>query len=182
MANPLTFLVPFRYDGVRRVLLVQSGPINLALEVAERLSALFSHCEIDALVREEDCDAARVGRFARVTAVRWEDRFEMVRRLRRQRYDAVVALASSRGSDYLRLIPFLLRTRVIFVFNDRLDYFPLHVTRLAALAHHLSGQGSVGALVAWTLWRAALLPLVTVVLVGSAARLYLRAAWRRSHA
>jgi hypothetical protein len=180
MSNPLTFLLPLRYDAVHTVLLVQSGPIDLALQAAARVRALFPACALEGLIRETDREAA--SGFDRVTVVRWEDRLAIVRRLRARRYDAVVVLLSNRGSDYLRMLPFLLRTGAILVFNDRLDYFPVHVTRLDALAHHLSGHASLGALLRWAMGRAIVVPLATLVLLASVARLYARAAWRRARA
>jgi len=180
MANPLTFLLPLRYDTVRTVLLVQSGPIDLAIAATARLRTLFPGCEIELAVREADLDAADACEADRVTAVRWPDRFEVLRTLRRRRYDAVVALLSSRPSQYLRLLPYLLRTRTILLFNDHLDYFPLHLTRLPALLHHLSGGDAAGSAIPWLVGRAIVLPIATVFLMVSTARLYLRAARNRA--
>jgi hypothetical protein len=181
MSNPLTFLLPFRYDTVRNVLLVQSAPVDLALEAAARVRALFPGCHLEGVLRDSDRAAAAPGVFDRVTLVRWEDRREILRRLRHQRYDAVVILLSRRGgSDYLRLMPYLLRTRAILVFNDRLDYFPVHATRLATLAHHVTGRTSLGALTRWAVARAVLYPATLTVLLASVARLHLRAAFRRA--
>jgi len=116
-----------------------------------------------------------------VTLVRWQDRREILRRLRRQRYDVVVILLSRRGgSDYLRLMPYLLRTQAILVFNDRLDYFPLHATRLATLAYHVTGRTSLASLARWAAARAVLYPATLTVLLASVARLHLRAAFRRA--
>lgn len=182
MANPLTFLLPLRYDTVRTVLLVQSGPIDLAIAATKHLRTLFPECEIELAVREVDVDAAGACEADHVTVVRWADRVEVVRTLRRQRYDAVVALLSSRRSHYLRLLPYLLRTRTILLFNDHLDYFPLHLTRLPALLHHLSGGDHAGAMVPWLAGRAITLPLATVFLIASTTRLYLRAARKRARA
>ena len=111
--------------------------------------------------------------------VRWEDRLEVVRQLRTQRYDAVVVPASYRGSDYLRMLALLLRTRAILVFNDHLNWFPLHVMRPGSLAHHVSGRPSAAALARWIASRMLLVPLATIVLLASVARLELRA-WRRA--
>jgi len=180
MASPLTFLLPLRYDRVQRVLLVQSGPIDLAIEVARRLRTLFPGCQLEGVVREGDHGAVAAGDFDTLTLVRWEERGRVVRELRRQRYDAVVALASGRGSQALRLLPYLLRTRTILLFNDHLDYFPLHVSRFTTLAHHVSGGGSVGALLRWAAGRILVLPFATLVLLASLARLYARAGWRRT--
>jgi len=180
MSNPLTFLRPLRYHAVRTVLLVQSGPVAVAHQAAARVRALFPGCVLEGLIREADREEA--SGFDHVTVVRWEERLAIVRRLRARRYDVVVVLLSSRGSDYLRLLPFLLRTRAILAFNDRLDYFPLHATRLGTLAHHLSGRATFWALLPWAAGRFVVFPLVTLVLVASVARLYARAAWRRARA
>ncbi len=180
MANPLTFLRPLRYDRMQAILLVQSGPIELALRVAERLRRIAPGCEIEAVVREDDREEAADGGFAQLFVVRWEDRVEVVRRLRRRRYDVTAVLLSRHGSDYLRVLPFLLRTRAILGFNDNADGFPVHVTRLATLAFHLSGRGSAGALLRWTIGRAVLAVASVCVLVASTLRLQTRAAWRRA--
>jgi hypothetical protein len=180
VANPLTFIRPFRPHTIRRVLLVQSAPIDLALQVAARLSATFPRCEMEAVLREDDRDAAADGAFARVFVVRWEDRREVVRSLRERRYDAVVVILSRRGSDYLRVLPYLLRTRSIVVFNDHLDSFPLHVRRIATLAMHVSGRASVGALMRWVVSRTFVGTAAAVVLALSVLRIEVRAAWRRA--
>jgi hypothetical protein len=182
VANPLTFLRPLRHETIHSILLVQSGPIDLALQVARRLQTTFPGCEVEAVVREDDRDAAAAGGFARLLVVRWEDRLEVIRRLRRRRYDTVVVLMSHRGSDYLRVLPYLLRTRSVLVFNDHLDCFPLHVTRVATLALHVSGRESVGGLARWALGGVVLGMLALGVLVGSMARIHVRAAWRRARA
>lgn len=182
MAGPLTFLRPFRHETVHSLLLLQSASIELTMRVGERLHRLFPDCPIDVVVREDDRAAVVDHGFARVTVVRWEDRYAVVRQLRRQRYDAVVVPTSYRGSDYLRVLPLLLKTRSVLIFNDNLDYFPLHASRLAALAHHVSGQPNAGALLRWIAGRLLLVPLVTLILVASTLRLELRAARLRRRA
>jgi hypothetical protein len=182
MASPLTFLRPFRHATVRSVLLLQSAPIELTLRVAARVRTLFPRAAIEVVVREDGREAIADHDFARVMVVRWEDRREVVRQLRRRRYDAVVVPTSHRGSDYLRALPLLLRTRAILVFNDNLDHFPLHASRLGSLAHHVSGQPSTGALLRWLAARLVLMPLATLVLVASVLRIELRGALRRRRA
>ena len=182
MASPLTFLLPLRYDAVRTVLLVQSGPPQLAAQVAAKLRTVFPDCEVHGVVREADRDVAGIAGFVETTVVRWEDRLDVVRRLRRRRYDVVVALLSSRGSQQLRLLPYFLRTRAILAFNDNLDYFPVHATRLATLAHHMSGRPSLLGLLRWVIGRAIVVPFATLFLVASVGRIYLRATWRRAGA
>jgi hypothetical protein len=178
VANPLTFLLPLRYDRVRRVLLVQSGPIDLAAAVAKRVRTVFPGCTLEVVVREADHEAAEACAADEITLARWEDRSALLRRLRRGRYDAVVGLLSSHPSQYLRLLPFVLRTRAILYFNDNLDYFPLHLARLPALAYHVSGGESPLAVLPWLAGRAIMLPLVTLYLVAWTARLRWRAGRR----
>ena len=178
MANPLTFVRPFRHQSIRTILLVQSAPIDLALRVVPRLRTAFPNCEVDAVIREDDHEAAAAAEFARLFVVRWEDRFDVVRRLRRRRYDAIVVPTGRTGSDYLRVLPFFLRTRAILVFNEGLDWFPLHATRMGSLAHHVSGRPSTSAFLRWLATRAVLVSLSTAVLVAGTVRLEMRA-WRR---
>ena len=182
MASPLTFLLPLRYHAVRSVLLVQSGPIDLAVAVAKRLRTLFPGCTLEVAVREADHEAAAACAADALTLVRWEDRRAILRSLRRRRYDAVVMLLSNRPSHYLRLLPFLLRTRAILLFNDHLDYFPLNLARLPALAYHVSGGESPLAVLPWLAGRALVLPLATAYLVAWTARRRLRAVRRRARA
>lgn len=179
MANPLTFLLPLRYDAMGTVLLVQSGPIELAVEVATRLRALFPGCKVEGLIRDNDLPAVPDGHFDRVVPVRWEDRLQVVRQLRERRFDGVAVLLSQSGGRAFRLLPYLLRTNAILMFNDHLDYFPLKLGRLSSLAQHVSGSGSVGALARWVIGRAIVLPAATLLLVISTARIQLRAARRR---
>ncbi len=180
MANPLTFLRPFHLAQARSILLVQSGPIDLALQVADRVRAMLPECDLDAVVREDDRDVAASAGFTRVVPVRWEDRVDVVRALRRRRYDTVIVLLSHRGSDYLRILPYLLRTRSIWAFNDNLDSFALHVTRVATLGLHVSGRNTVWGLARWLAARAVFGTLAFAILVTSVVRIELRALRRRA--
>jgi hypothetical protein len=154
MANPLTFLLPFRYHAMGTILVVQSGPVELALGVADRLRVLFPGCKVEGLIREADADAIGAATFDRMTIVRWEDRIQVVRQLRERRFDAVAVLSSGSGNRAFMLLPYVLRTGSILMFNNHLDYFPLKLGRLSSLAQHVSGRGSVGALLRWVLGRA----------------------------
>jgi len=179
MANPLTFILPFRYHAMGTILVVQSGPVELALEVATRLRTLFPECKVEGLIRDDDVDAVSPGTFDRMTVVRWEDRFAIVRQLRERRFDAVAVLLSGQGSRSFLLLPYLLRTGSILMFNEHLDYFPLKLGRLSSLAHHVSGQGSTGGLLRWVIGRLIIVPAAAVFLMGSTALIYARAARRR---
>lgn len=179
MANPLTFLLPFRYDRVRTVLVVQSGPVELAVAVATRVRTLFPGCKVEGLIRDNDAGVVGPEVFDRLTVVRWEDRIAMVRDLRTRRFDAVAVLLSATGSRSFLMVPYLLKTRAIVMFNDHLDYFPLTVGRLSSLAQHVSGRGTVGSLVTWGLGRLVIVPAAYVFLLASTARIQWRAARRR---
>ena len=179
MANPLTFLLPFRYHAMGTILVVQSGPVELASAVAARLRILFPGCTVEGVIRDNDVDAIGAADFDRLTVVRWEDRIQVVRQLRERRFDAIAVLLSARGSRAFLLLPYVLRTGAILMFNDHLDYFPLKLGRLSSLAQHVSGRGSVGALLRWVVGRAIIVPAATLLLLGSTARIYLRASRRR---
>jgi hypothetical protein len=179
MANPLTFILPFRYHAMGTILVVQSGPLELAVEVATRLRTLFPGCKVEGLIRDNDVDGVAAGIFDQITVVRWEDRFAVVRQLRERRFDAVAVLLSGEGSRSFLLLPYLLRTGSILMFNDHHDYFPLKLGRLSSLAQHVSGHGSIGSLVRWALGRLVVVPAAAVFLLGSTARIYVRAARRR---
>lgn len=179
MANPLALLRGVDYVNVRHILVMQTGTIETALGVAAKLHAEFPNARIDGVVRDDD--AAQVGPdvFAHVTAVRWEDRLGILRALRAQRYDAIAIVLSNVGSRAFRTLPYLLRTRNFFLFNEQLDYFPLKWSRLPSLAQHLSGQASIGALLRWALERVVVTPLAALFLVLTTARIELRALVRR---
>ena len=175
MANPLTFLLPFRYHAVRTILVVQSGPVELALEVAARVRTLFPGCKVEGLIRDNDAGAVGPEVFDQLTIVRWEERIAMVRALRERRFDAVAMLLSATGSRSFLMLPYLLRTRAILMFNDHLDYFPLTVGRLSSLAQHVSGRNTVGSLVRWGVGRLIVVPAAFVFLLFTTARIKLRA-------
>ena len=65
----------------------------------------------------------------------------------------VAVLSSGGSSRAFMLLPYVLRTGSILMFNDHLDYFPLKLGRLSSLAQHVSGHGSVGALLRWAVGR-----------------------------
>jgi hypothetical protein len=179
MANPLTFIRPFRYHAMGTILVVQSGPVELAIEMATRLRTLFPGCTVEGLIRDNDVDAVGAGTFDRMTVVRWEDRIAVVRQLRERRFDAVAVLLSAQGSRAFQLLPYLLRTGSILMFNDHLDYFPLKLGRLSSLAQHVSGHGSVAGLARWALGRVIVVPAAAVFLIGATVVTYVRAARRR---
>jgi len=185
MSSPLTFLRPLRYDRVRDVLLVQTGNAALLEGIAGELRRLFPGGSIKLLVREADAALARALPVDDVEVARWEGRFELLGRLRRRRVDAVVLQLGGTTTE-LRLLPFLLRTRYLIAFNDRLDYFPLNVFRLTALAHHFSlaeGEVGVGRSLLWMLRRAVLTAVLGVVgfvhLLVSVGWIHLRGRLRR---
>ena len=138
MSSPLTFLRPLRYDRVRDVLLVQTGSCVCLPGIVARLREIFPACSLQVLVREADGELAGSLDAERVEVARWEERFDLLSRLRRKRFDLVVLQLGSGAGSELRLLPFLLRARYLIAFNDALDYFPINVFRLTALAHHFA--------------------------------------------
>jgi hypothetical protein len=179
MANILTFLRPFRYDGVSKILVVQSGPLKLVLDSVEVLRSLFAKSTIEGVICEENHGFLTGKEFDQCTIVRWEERFEALKRLRQNHYDVVVVLYSQLGSFNLKLLPYLLRTKSILVFNQNIDYFPLNIWHLSALSQQISGSKSATGLLFWALWRVILTPMAAVFLIGSVARLYSRATFKR---
>ena len=175
MANLLTFIRPFHYNAMGTILVVQSGTIEHAREVAARVRHLFPGCRVEGLVRDADVDAVQPGDFDALKVVRWEERIQVLRDLRSRRYDAIAVMLSGRGSRSFQLLPYLLRTGAILLFNDHLDYFPLKLARLSSLAQHVSGSRSVGALLRWALGRVVVVPAATVFLLASTARIQWRA-------
>jgi hypothetical protein len=181
MSNPLTFLRPLRYDRVRSALVVQTGRGAQMAAIVRRLREIFPGATVEVLLREADgarraeigADHAQIARF--------EERMALVGRLRRRRFDVIVLqLDDAGGGAELRLLPFLLRTRSLIAFNDRLDYFELNVFRLSAIAHHfeMSEGGSLGATLAWLARRALVevvaTPLSALYVIGAAGWIHLR--------
>jgi hypothetical protein len=186
MSGPLTLLRPLRYDRVREVLVVQTETGARLGEIVARVRAIFPGCSIHLLVREAESGLAGSIDVERFEVARWEERFDLLSRLRRRRYDVTVLQLGTGGPSELRLLPFLMRTKSLVAFNASLDYFPLNVFRLTTLAHHLSlVQGEAGPLRAvLSLLRGTLLAAVSavasvVVLLAAVGRLELRGRWRR---
>lgn len=188
MSSLLTFLRPLRYDRVRDVLLVQTESGVQLPGIVARLREIFPACNLRVLVREADAALAGSLEAEHVEVARWEERFDLLSRLRRRRFDAVVLQLGSRSGarSELRLLPFLVRARYVVAFNDALDYFPVNVFRLTALAHHFAlvpGESGVLRSLFW-MARGALLAAVLgaagmVHLLLSVGWLHARGWWRR---
>jgi hypothetical protein len=179
MASLFTLFRPFPSGVVRELLVVQTGSIEQSVAVAGALRKHFPECRVHGVVRDDDATALGPHDFDHVTAVRWEDRFAVVRQLRSARYDAVAVRLGGRSSRSFRMLPYLLRTRNVLLFNEHLDYFPLKWTRLRSLSHHLSGHDSFGSLFRWAFGRVVLVPLAILLLLASTARIELKAVRRR---
>src|SRR4051812_19257842 len=106
MSSPLSFLRPLRYDRIRRVLLVQTGSGTQLPGIVVKLREIFPGSSIHALVREADGELQGTLEVERFEVARWEDRFELLARLRRQRFDTVVLQLTGSRSE-LRFLPFL---------------------------------------------------------------------------
>jgi len=186
MSSPLSFLRPLRYDRVREVLLIQTDVGARLTGIVAKVREIFPGCSVRVLVREADAALGATLEVEGFEVARWEERFEILSRLRRRRYDVVVLQLGGSAGTELRMLPFFVRARYLVAFNDQLDYFPLNVFRLTAIAHHFSlTQGDAGALrsLVWLL-RSALVSGVLgvlgfVVLLASVTRLRVRGWWRR---
>lgn len=186
MSGPLTLLRPLRYDRVREVLIVQTETGAQLAGIVERVREIFPGCRIHLLVREAESGLAGTIDVEQFDVARWEERFDLLSRLRRRRYDVTVLQLGTGAGSELRLLPFLMRTRSLVAFNGSLDYFPLNVFRLTALAHHFAlVQGEAGMLRAvFSLLRGALVAALSllasvVVLLCSVGWLHVRGWWRR---
>lgn len=151
MSSALTFLRPLRYDRVRDVLVVQTGDVALLEGLTEEVRRIFPGCSVKLLVREADATAASALAVDELEVARWEERYELLSRLRRWRFDVVALQLAGGATTELRLLPFLLRTKHLIAFNDALDYFPLNVFRLTDVARHF-GAGGDGGLVRSSFW------------------------------
>jgi hypothetical protein len=179
MASPLTLLRRFDYHAAREILVVQTSSIALTIAVGRALRKHFPAARIGAVVRDDDAAAIPPDEFEHVTPVRWEDRIAIARELRSHRYDAVAMVLGGQSSRAFRLLPYVLRTKNILLFNEHLDYFPLKWTRMRSLAHHLSGHESIASLLRWAFGRVVVVPLAALFLMASTLRIELRAARRR---
>jgi len=179
MASPLTLLRRFEYHAVRDALVVQTTDIALTIAVGRALRKHFPGARVDAVVRDDDAATITPDEFDHVTPVRWEDRITIARELRARRYDVVAMVLGGRSSRAFRLLPYVLRTKNILLFNEHLDYFPLKWTRVRSLAHHVSGHDSILSLFRWGFGRVVLVPLAALFLMASTVRIQLRAARRR---
>ena len=171
MPSLLSYVRPFRYDRVSRVVLVETGPTHLVAGVLSELRRLFPAAHRTVLLREEDAGLTERLHADEVHVVRFEERGELVRKLRERPFDLVVMQLSRGGSLGLRSLPFTLPGNAVMAFNDSLDHFPLNVFRVRDLASHfgLASQG-VGVLLAPVLW---------VYLLGSTGWIRVRGRWRR---
>ena len=186
MSSPLMLLRPLRYDRVRDVLIIQTETGAQLGEIVARVRETFPGCQIHLLVREAESRLAGSLEVEQFDVARWEERFDLLSRLRRRRYDVTVLQLGAGGPSELRLLPFLMRTESLVAFNGNLDYFPLNVFRLTTLAHHFAlAQDETGPLRALgSIVRRLLLNTVSamasaIVLPIAIGRLELRGWWRR---
>jgi len=187
MSSPLTLLRPLRYDRVRELLLVQTGAGTNLPGIVARLREIFPGATLRVLVREADAELAGSLEAEQVEVARWEERFDLLSRLRQRRFDAVVLQLGDPGArSELRLLPFLLRAKYLVAFNDTLDYFPINVFRLTSLAHHFAlAPGGSGVLHSayWMVRRALVATALGVAgfvhLLTSVGWLHARGWWRR---
>ena len=77
MPSLLSYIRPFRYDRVSRIVLVETGPSHLVAGVLEELDRLFPDAHTEVLLREEDAFLASELKADRVHVVRFEERADL---------------------------------------------------------------------------------------------------------
>ena len=171
MPDALSFLRPLRYDGVSRLVVVQTGAAHRISGVVREMRRLFPAAKIDVLLRESPGDLAPRIEADSIRVVTFEERSSVVRELRSTRFDVIVMQLSRHGAQGLRSLPFLLRGKRIVAINDSLDHFPINLFRLRDLAHHfgLASQG-IGVLLA---------PVAFLYLLGSVGFIRVRGTFRK---
>lgn len=171
MPSPLSYVRRFRYDRVARIALVETGPSHLIAGVARELREIFPVAHLEVLLREEDAVLGNEIEATVVRVVRFEERAELIERLRAEPFDLIVFQLSRDGSLGLRSLPFVLRGNALMAFNDSLDHFPVNVFRLRDLANHFGlGETGLGLVLS---------PVLTALVIVSAGWIYVRGAARR---
>ena len=185
MSNPLTFLLPLPYHRVRCALVVQTGEGARLADIVRRLRDIFPGARVEVLLREVDVGRRDEIAADQVRVARYEERYALLRALRRERYDVVAfQLGDGAVGGELKRLPLLLRCRSIVAFNPSLDYFPVNVFRLADVAHHFGLAGAPGSAsllrtVIGVAAEVALRPVLLAYLLASVAWIRLGGALRR---
>ncbi|HZR80201.1 MAG TPA: hypothetical protein VFD92_03810 [Candidatus Binatia bacterium] len=140
--SPLGLLRQIRYDGVKDVALVQTGPADHLARVAAELARVFPGCALHVVVRERDgADRSALGS-AFFEIARPGDRAGLAARLRRKRFDIVAIQLADEPLGELAPLALRLRGRSLVAFNRNLDHFPISLQRMTAIAQHLGARGS----------------------------------------
>lgn len=184
MSSLLTFLRPIPLEGVRRVLVVQTGDAAVLPELIPRVRGLFGEAEIEVLLREGDASLRAHLPVEATRIARWEERYTLLPQLRRESWDVVVVPVGGATTE-LRLLPFLLRTRSLVAFDEEFRARAITLLRLPAVATHLGILGEATSrrgILRRFLGRVLVAPIAAAlslaVLLASNARLKLRARWR----
>jgi ADP-heptose:LPS heptosyltransferase len=175
----LTFIRPFRYHTIRKILVLQDGSVEPALKIAECLRTIFTNCHIHGAICEDDVACVPEDAFDQLTVMRWEDRFKTLQRLRADRYDAVAVLHRNQGRCGLKRMPYYLRARHILIFNENYDYFPIKLWRVPTFIEHYSGSKQLASLLFKLLYRLVVPPAAAVYLFGAVIYLHVRPVLKR---
>jgi len=175
--NPVAFLRHVDWGNVRDVALVQTGPAHRLPQVLARLRAEFPSASIQAVVEEDGAAVLPTDGIA-VAVARPGRRLDLLRELRRRRFDLVVIQFDDQPMAELGRLAFLLRARSMLAFNQNLDHFPVNVHRAATISQHFGGDGRGGSALVFLLVRRFLS--ATVVSPATTAWLAAKAAWRRA--
>lgn len=170
----LTFIRPFRYHSVHKILVLQDGSVEPALKIAECLRAIFTNCHIHGAICEDDVGRVPGDAFDQLTVMRWEERFITLKRLRGKKFDAVAVLHRNQGRCCLKRIPYYLRARHILIFNENYDYFPIKLWRLTTFIEHYSGNRHIARAFFRLLFRLVVPIMATIYLLGSVIYLHVR--------
>ena len=175
----LTFIRPFRYQSIRRVLVLQDGSLEPTLKITEYLRTIFPNCHIHGAICEDDVGRVPGDTFDKLAVMRWEDRFCTLQRLRTHRYDVVAALHRNQGRCSLKRMPYYLRARHILIFNENYDCFPIKLWKVPTLIEHYGGGKQIAGLLFKLLYRLMAPPAAAIYLFAAVIYLYARTFLKR---
>ena len=148
--TPLRFLTSNgNLTGARSLLVIQSGPAELLVELIARVRQTYPEASLSVLLQRGIADALVA--LPEPGAVEYLEnmgsRAEQVRRLRARGFDGVFVMYSDHpGYWKLKLLPFLLGAGSVLAVNEHLGWFPVALQDLHRLGGHLVrrlGTGSV---------------------------------------
>lgn len=174
--TPLALLRHLRHDGASDVVLVQTGPSSAVPALVDRMRAMFPGAIVHLVTRDESLAEPGALPGVHVESAREGGGWDLLRRLRRKRFDVVAVHLAGEPSDDLGRLAILLRARAMLAFNRNLDHFPINVHRAPTIAEHLGVGHDAASLAAWAARHAAAR---LVVAPAAAAWLAAKVGWRR---